>query len=116
MAGGQIHHVKVVPDTGPIRRIVVIAPDIQPFAPPDGYLGHERNEIVGDAFRIFPDQPALVGADGVEITQEADPQLRRRMQIAQLSSTLAGSRYLHFYFQRMILGRQKFRNPVHRGR
>ena len=73
VAGSQIHHVNIIPDAGPIGRVIIAAPDVQPVAPPDRDLGNKGDEIIGDAFRILADQAALMGADGIEIAQDRDP-------------------------------------------
>ena len=69
---GQINHMDVVPHPGAIGRGVVIAPDVEKLALANGDLGDEGHQIVGDALRIFTDQPGFMRANWVEIAQPRD--------------------------------------------
>lgn len=72
VALGEVDHVDVVAHASAVGRGVVAAPDAQALAPAGGDLGDEGHEVVGDALRVFADQAAGVGADGVEIAQQCD--------------------------------------------
>ena len=75
MACGQIHHVNVVPNPGAVVGGIVVAENTQFFAFANGYLGDERQQVVGDAVGIFPDQTAFVGADGVEVAKQHNAEI-----------------------------------------
>lgn len=76
MAERQVDDVDVVTHASTIRRRVVISPDFQLVAPADGDLSDERHQVVRDALWVFADQAAFVGADRVEVAQDADPPSR----------------------------------------
>ena len=61
MPGSQVHDVHVVAYARSVRRVVVVTPNMQPFAAPDGHLSDKWNEIVRCAAGIFADQAAFVG-------------------------------------------------------
>ena len=72
MTLGKIHHMDVVPDTGAVRGVVVVAEYGQLFPAAHCHLGDKGHQVVGDASGILADASALMGADGVEIPQQAD--------------------------------------------
>ena len=76
MADSQVYHMDVVTDASAIRGIVIITEDTQTLQFADGNLCHVRQKIVGDSFGIFADQAALVGTDGIEVTQQNHVPLR----------------------------------------
>ena len=53
MAGCDIHHVDVIPDTRSIRRIVIVSKYIQVWPAPHRYLGNERHQVVWFAAWVF---------------------------------------------------------------
>ncbi len=74
MAAGQIAHVDVVAHTGAVRGGVVVAEDLNLFQLAHGHLGDVGHQVVGDAVGVLADEAGLMGADGVEVTQQADVQ------------------------------------------
>ena len=119
VAHGQIHHVDVVAHAGAVGGGVVVAPHIQKGPLPHGHLGHKRQQVVGNAARVFTDQPAFVRAHRVEVAQDADaPRRVAAVQVAQqvfhhqLATAIGvGGR------ERVVFGqRQALRVAVHRGR
>ena len=84
MAGCQIHHVDIVADTGAVGRIIIVPEDAQKLPLASGRLGHIGQQIVGHAPGILSDQPAGVGANGIEIPQQGhSPTLGSRGCIGQ---------------------------------
>jgi len=84
MAFGQVHDMNVIPHPGPVRRGVVIAPDIEMVPTPHRDLRHEGHEVVGYPARILADQPALVRTHRVEIPEDGDFPVRlSTLEIAQ---------------------------------
>lgn len=73
----QIHHVDVIANAGAIGCGPVASEhgDLGPTA--HGHLAHKGEEIVGAPEGVFADATGGMGADGVEVTQAADPPLFR---------------------------------------
>src|SRR5207245_920499 len=64
--------VDVIAHAGAVGRRIIVAPDADLVAAPDGGLHDERHQIVGNAARVLADATALVRADGIEITKQRD--------------------------------------------
>lgn len=79
MAAGQIHDVDVITDAGTVVGGPVVSENMQLFQLPCRHLGNVGDQIIGDAVGILPDQSRRVCADGVEIAEQRDPQLRVRL-------------------------------------
>ena len=74
----QIDDVDVIAHPGSIRRLVVVAPDIDLPASSDGNLRNKRHQIIRNTKRIFANQTALMRATRIEITQYPYAQLLLR--------------------------------------
>ena len=70
MAGSQVADVNVVAYAGAVRGIVVVAKDMNGLSLANGGLSHVRNEVVGNACRIFADKAGLVRANGIEVAEQ----------------------------------------------
>ena len=70
MAAGQIHYMNVITYAGAVRSIVIIAEYSQFIAFSYRNLCHVRHQVVGYAVGVLAYQTALMGADGVEVTQQ----------------------------------------------
>ena len=62
----------IVAHPGSVRRVIVVAEDVEMRPPPHGHLGDEGHEVVRDAGRILADVAGRVSADRVEIAQQGD--------------------------------------------
>src|SRR6185437_5321275 len=72
MTGGEVNDMNEVTDASAIRRIIVVAPDLQLFLSSNRHLPHKWQQVVRNANRIFSDHPAFVRADRIEISQDGD--------------------------------------------
>ena len=72
MAFGQVHDVNVVAHAGAVFGGIVFSEDVNVCAPADGHLADVRHQVVGNALRVFADQPAGMRADGIEVAQQND--------------------------------------------
>ena len=72
MSLGQVHHVDVVPDSGAVRGVVVVAEYGQVGSTTHGHLRHVGHEIVRGSVGVLADHSARVGADGVEVPEHRD--------------------------------------------
>ena len=81
---GKINHVDIVPHTRAVRRVVIVAVNLQEGQLPRRNLCNIGQQVVRNAARILADQPALVRADGVEIPQDGNaPVLVREPDILE---------------------------------
>ncbi len=72
----------IVAHTGSVRRVIIIAPNIQVFAFSDRNLRNIRHQVVWNAVRILAHCAALMRADRVKIAQQTDrPSVVRGVQI-----------------------------------
>ena len=71
MALGQIHHMDIIPDTGAIGGIVIVAENAEFLPAAHSHLGDKGHQIIGNTPGIFTDAAAFMGADGIEIPQKA---------------------------------------------
>jgi protease IV len=55
-----------LPNAGTVRCGVVVAKHVEVVARPDRHLGHEGHEVVGNAGRVFADQPARRAPTGLK--------------------------------------------------
>ncbi|MNL15121.1 hypothetical protein D3C87_1360920 [compost metagenome] len=84
MAVGQVADVDIVAHAGAIHGGIVAAIDAQFLPAPARHLGHIRHQVVGNAARVFANQPAFMGANRVEIPEISDsPAFIRNLEIAQ---------------------------------
>ena len=60
----------IVPYSGTVRRIVVIAEHIQMIQLAHCHLGNVGHQVIGDTVGSLADQPGLVCADWIEVTQQ----------------------------------------------
>ena len=75
MTSRQIDDVDVVTHPGAVHRVVVIAEDLQPIASPNGNLGDERQQVVGDTVWVFTDGAAWMCARRVEVAEQPEAPL-----------------------------------------
>ena len=76
MAARQVYNVDVVAHAGAVGRGIVIAKDMDLFQLADCDLGNVRDQVVGDAVGVLANQAGRMRADGVEVTQQRNIQLR----------------------------------------
>ena len=76
MTFDQIDDMDEVPHAGSVHRLIVRAEHVQIGPLACGDLRHKRHQISGHAAGILTDNAALMGADGVEITQAGHAKLR----------------------------------------
>lgn len=69
MPAGKIHDVDIVPDTGPVRRRIVVAEYPDFLATSDCDLRNEWQQIVGCSLWIFANPSRFMGTDWVEISK-----------------------------------------------
>ena len=69
----RVADVDVIPDAGAVGGVVVIPVDFEAGQFPQGHLGNIREQVVGDAVGVLPQQPGGVGAYGVEIPHQGNP-------------------------------------------
>ena len=69
MALGKVYHMDIVPYTGTIVGVVVVAVDTQILPSANGNLGDVGHQVIGNTPRIFADFTAFVGANGVKVPQ-----------------------------------------------
>lgn len=80
VSDSDVDNVNVVPDSGTVHRVVVLAIHGQLLPPSYGHLSDERHQVVGDALRVFADLTAGVRPDGVEVTkQDRAPVLKKKI-------------------------------------
>ena len=72
VAAGKIDNVDVVANTGSVGGVVVVAEHADASKLADCNLCDIRKQVIGDALRVFADQTAFVGADGVEVAKKND--------------------------------------------
>ena len=120
VAAGQVDDVDVIAHAGAVGRGIVVAEDVDVVELAHGDLGNIGHEVVRDALGVLADETALMGADGVEITQQHDvPALVGRVEVAQhllvhrLGTTVGvrGGLELGLLAHRHVVGL-----AVHRGR
>ena len=70
MALAQIHHMDVVPDTGAVVGVVIVAVNAEELPSAYGDLRDIRHQIIGNTPGILTDAAALMGTDGIEVAQQ----------------------------------------------
>ena len=84
MAAGKVHHVDVVAHAGAVGRGVVVTEHVDVVELAHGDLGHVGHQVVRDALGVLADEARLVGADGVEVTEQHDvPALVGRVEVGE---------------------------------
>ncbi len=74
----------IIADTCAIRRIIIIAPDVELLATARRNLRDDWHQIVWDTLWIFPNQTAFMCADWIEIAQDRNfPAVIAVIEIAQ---------------------------------
>src|SRR3989442_1739440 len=68
----EVNNVYVVSCPGAVARRIVAAKHAYLFANANGNLSDIGHEVVRDALRVLADQPARVGAHGIEVAQQGD--------------------------------------------
>ena len=71
-ACSKVNYMDVVSDTCAVVGIVVGAEYAQTLALTDGNLSYEGHKVIGDAVGILTDSAALVGTDGIEVTEKTN--------------------------------------------
>src|SRR5262249_56494884 len=69
----QVDDVDVVADPGAVPGGIVASEYPHPVANAHGDLSDIRHEVVGNALRVLPYQPARVGSDRIEVAQQLAP-------------------------------------------
>ena len=68
----QIHHMDIIPDAGTVGRIIIVAVHHHFRPQPRRHLRHIGQQIVGNPVGVLAQKPAGMGADRIEIPQEAN--------------------------------------------
>ena len=90
MGLGQVADVEVVPDAGAVRGGVVVSEDRQ-RPPQSGHgLSQEGHEVGRRAKGQLSDLSAGMGADGVEVPQQRDPEISTGRLVGVVEQGLAG--------------------------
>ena len=66
----KVDHMDIVSHTGAVRCIVVVPEHVQMIQLAHRHLRDVGHQIVGHAVGVLPDQPRLVGTNGVKIPQQ----------------------------------------------
>ena len=84
MSLSKIHHMDIIPDTGAVRCVIIVAKYPETGQLAHCHLGDIGHQIVGNAVGILSDEPAGMRPDGVEVPESHHAPLRiRRYQIPQ---------------------------------
>ena len=70
MAFSKVYNMDIIPHTGAVRSIVIIAEYAQPLQLANRNLGDIRHQIIRDSLWILSDAPALMRAYRVEVPQQ----------------------------------------------
>ena len=72
MTRSQVDNMNVITHACSIGRLVVVTPNVQVLATTHGNLRHVGQQVVGNTFGVFANQPTLVCANRIEITQDGN--------------------------------------------
>lgn len=70
MPRSQVHHMEIIPAAGAIGGGVIIAEHHKAFPPAHRDLCDVRQQVIGDALRVLPDEAGGVRSDGIKIPQQ----------------------------------------------
>ncbi|GMS91303.1 hypothetical protein PENTCL1PPCAC_13478, partial [Pristionchus entomophagus] len=84
----QIDHVDVVPHSGSVFRVPLVAVDCQCRQLTHRDLGNKRHEIVGHSVRVFSDHPRRMRPNGIEIAKDDDVSILKLFFCVECLKTL----------------------------